>query len=280
MNIERIQHAIYLTAKEVKKRKIAIVIRWGKQIMQDIIEEFSNIWEMISKKCQKQYGINVGNNARFVGEIIFKSVLSKNYFSYVECGVYKGTTFFPIYHLCEMLFKKFALFALDSFSGFPYYSISENDSFRKFEMLFREGRISKDHFEAARERCSKLPKREHLQPVYFTNYAEEFFEKCKGQKNINIIKCSFDKLEHTFKNAKEKYDLVFLDCDLYLSYRNCLEFFGSRTDIFIFDEYYSLKYPGARIACDEFVSENSGWKFFKKIERNPYFERWGIKKDR
>jgi len=46
-----------------------------------------------------------------------------------------------------------------------------------------------------------------------------------------------------------------LDCDLYQSYRTALEYIWPRLSAggFIFlDEYFSLKFRRARIACDEF----------------------------
>lgn len=244
--------------------------------MQITEKEFSVLWQEVSDICKTCYGIEVGKNATFVAETIFNQH-KKNTFSYVECGVYKGTTFFPIYYLCKKIFNDFTMYALDSFSGFPEESIlNENDEFEKFEILFQQGRITKDHLEMARERCKILINKEHLQTGYFKNYADDFFEKCADKKEINIAKCSFNDLETKFISDQDKYDLVFLDCDLYLSYKQCLNFFKDRTDIFVFDEYYSLKYPGARIACDEFVERNSGWEFFNKLETNPSFERWGI----
>lgn len=240
---------------------------------------FKEMWKDICDMCKKEYGIEVGNNASFVAEAIFNEAVTKDFFSYVECGVYRGTTFIPLYHLCKKIFSSFAMYALDSFSGFPQDVIlNENDTFHKFEELYKEGRITKDHFESAKERCMRLSESEHLKTDYFKNYAEDFFDKCKDKKEITIVKCSFSSLKSDFRSGGEKYDLVFLDCDLYLSYKDCLEYFKNRTDIFIFDEYYSLKYPGARIACDEFVGMNQDWKFFKKIETDPYFERWGIRK--
>ena len=243
--------------------------------------DFNLIWKQVCEECLKKYGIEVGNNAKFVGETIFGALRKRSVLSYVECGVYEGTTFFPIYHVLKRIFSSFSMVAIDSFSGFPNETLlNKNDEFEKFEILFREGVITRDHLNRARVRCSNLKNKEHIQKDYFAKYEKEFFRRAEGKREINIVKCSFSDLKTRFTNGRDKYDLVFLDCDLYLSYKYCLDFFNNKTEVFIFDEYFSLKYPGARIACDEFVTENSGWKFFKKIERNPYFERWGIKKDR
>ncbi len=248
--------------------------------IQKIQQEFSTIWSGISEVCRSRYGIAVGNNARFVAETIHGMARGKDSFSYAECGVYKGTTFIPVYYLCKELFPGFSMYALDSFAGFPEETVlNENDEFEAFERLHSVGRISAEHLERARERCSRLKKKEHIQQDYFGQYAEEFFERAEGKKEIIPVKCSFGELAGSFTSGLEKYDLVFLDCDLYLSYVQCLDFFKNRTDVFVFDEYYSHKYPGARIACNEFVEADPEWKFFSKKEKDPYFERWGIRRD-
>lgn len=43
------------------------------------------------------------------------------------------------------------------------------------------------------------------------------------------------------------------------------------------DEYYSLKFPGARIACDEFLQDKS-INMIKKKYKGSNFERCYIKK--
>ena len=170
------------------------------------------------------------------------------------------------------------LFALDTFSGFPENSISEYDECSRFKWLYQQGRITREHLISSEKRCARLKNKEHLGKDYFKNGALLFNERIKGKKNITTVPCSFHQLKRVESLTKKKFDLVFLDCDLYLSYKLCLDFFMNKTGIFILDEYYSLKYPGARIACDEFVRSNPEWEFFHQIESDPYFERWGLKK--
>ena len=53
---------------------------------------------------------------------------------------------------------------------------------------------------------------------------------------------------------------------------------GAKDAFMFLDEYYSLKFPGAKIATDEFFSKiNSKPKLISK-HRNE-FERWGVIKD-
>jgi len=73
---------------------------------------------------------------------------------------------------------------------------------------------------------------------------------------------------------------AFIDCDLYDSYLQSLNFIWPKLilgGIIQVDEYYSLKFPGARIACNEFLRD----KKFSKIKyknKNDNFERWILKK--
>lgn len=240
--------------------------------------DFNKLWKDVSDQCKRQYGIDVGNNATFVAQTIVSQCIGQNEFTYAECGVYLGTTFFPIYHLCERLFDKFHLFALDSFAGFPESAAHVMDDFSQFEILFNAGKITSEHFEAAKMRYAKLQSDQHLLTSYFSDYVDEFKSRAEGKNNLTMVACSFDNLNSAIKEAKDRYDLVFLDCDLYLSYLSCLDYFKGKTNTFIFDEYYSLKYPGARIACDEFLEKEDGWSLFNKTEETPYFERWGIRK--
>lgn len=241
---------------------------------------FADLWSKVSKTCKDRYDIDVGNNARFVAENIYERAPGRSSFTYAECGVYLGSTFLPVCHTCEALFDRFHLYALDSFAGFPEVAAHEMDDPDRFEMLFSSGRITAEHRDAAAERCARLDAPDqHLQTSYFRDYVEVFDERIRDKPNITKVPCSFHQLDESFGEGNDHYDLVFLDCDLYTSYWDCLRFFQDKTDLFIFDEYYSLKYPGARIACDEFMDQNEGWRLFSKTEQEPYFERWGMAKD-
>ena len=46
----------------------------------------------------------------------------------------------------------------------------------------------------------------------------------------------------------------------------------------IFDEYYSYKYPGARVAVDEFFSEKENEGHFEKYITPEGYERWCFEK--
>ena len=74
---------------------------------------------------------------------------------------------------------------------------------------------------------------------------------------------------------------VLMDCDLYESHKIALPFVWHRLiakGLIFLDEYYSLKFPGARIATNEFFSDKHD-----KPEMFPRkamdFERWFIQKN-
>ena len=186
------------------------------------------------------------SNVDFIKSLALKHREVDPFFSYVECGVYKGTTFFQVYDLCQQLFAHSCCYAVDSFSGFPDIVVEVDG----------EGR--------------------HLENGYWNNYESKFYFQCEDKPNIRVIKTEFSNLEANMPNVW--YDLVFLDCDLYNSYLDCLNFFHDKTDLFVLDEYYSLKYPGAKVAVDEWMLKNPGWELFCEKEEDPYWERWGMRR--
>ena len=69
-----------------------------------------------------------------------------------------------------------------------------------------------------------------------------------------------------------------IDCDLYSGYKSVIESIynlSQKKSLIYLDEYYSLKFPGARIAVHEFTSK---YKISPKLlSSDKYdFERWGI----
>ncbi len=186
------------------------------------------------------------SNYTFIEELILG--FQEEPFTYAECGVYTGRTFFQVYDLCADRFADFKCYAFDSFSGFPDIVVGVDG----------EGR--------------------HVEKEYWDGYEDKFYWGCQDRPNIRVIKGEFDKLASN--GPRIWYDLVFLDCDLFASYADCLAFFSDKTDIMVLDEYYSEKYPGARVAVDEFLKVEGTWELFGIQEDAPYWERWGIRRKR
>ena len=92
----------------------------------------------------------------------------------------------------------------------------------------------------------------------------------------------FEKTMQSPAVQTNQYSLVFIDCDLYSGYLDTLTHCWPRLlpgGIIFLDEYYSLKFPGARIAVDEFLTDKSGYKVFDVSSEFDDFERWVIRKD-
>ena len=86
-------------------------------------------------------------------------------------------------------------------------------------------------------------------------------------------------------NSNYKFCSVLMDCDLYDSYKIALPFVWERmeTDAYMFlDEYFSLKFPGARVAIDEFFNEDNKPISYKTNTEWSHvgmdFERWYARK--
>jgi hypothetical protein len=84
----------------------------------------------------------------------------------------------------------------------------------------------------------------------------------------------------TSQSSPERLMAALIDCDLYMSYREALPFIWKRLAIggYVFlDEYYSLKFPGGRIATDEFFERRRDKPQRHKVEPGD-FERWYVRR--
>lgn len=174
----------------------------------------------------------------------------------VECGVWKGHSLAAIAAKLRALGSRKELWAFDSFEGLPTPSTPD-----KLESGFHPKAL-KGHF---------------------------------GDTNLDVVKRKlalvgyeapvalkpgwFDKTLH---EAPSPLSLVFLDCDLYESYQVCLRELWPKLSpggVMIFDEYYSLKYPGARKAIDEFFADKKDKpQHARQYLQANGFQRWFVLK--
>ena len=100
--------------------------------------------------------------------------------------------------------------------------------------------------------------------------------------NIRLIKGNFDQTVPVyFEQEDTKIFAANIDCDLYEGYKIILPFvweYAVNGAYLHLDEYFSLKFPGAKIACDKFFAENH---IVPRKHDTPdhEFERWYIKKE-
>jgi hypothetical protein len=181
------------------------------------------------------------------------------------------------------------VWGFDSFAGFP--QLHSNDDFARFDELHREGRISDD---LLRQVALNLELRElvagtRMTPATvsssgdFSGTSEELVRtkaRYFGLDNVELVIGDFAETMTSAFPADVCFSAVLLDCDLYLGYRVALPFVWPRLvrgGYIFLDEYYSLKFPGARIAVDEFFAGRRD-KPRQHVRRPREFERWYVRK--
>lgn len=224
----------------------------------------------------------------------------KNYFDFVknnhtdlegdivECGVFQGKSLISMGLMLKEIKSNKIVYGYDSFEGFP--SIHKNDDLSKFDELYKNNLISKKQYNDVllNKELRMLTTGEDIDTKNISNSGDfshtnqmHIIEKCKylGLDNIKIVKGPFYKT--MIKKQKPiKIFAALIDCDLYESYKIALPFVWDKLvkkGYIYLDEYYSLKFPGAKIATDEFLKSYQR-KPLKHASDKSGFERWYIKK--
>lgn len=209
----------------------------------------------------------------------------------VEAGVFRGSSLLGMALMLKELGSDKKIFGFDSFAGFPpvYH---ENDDLKRFEDLFRDGRISKEHIDAVRR---NIEWRKAMSGVLmnsanisssgdFSGTSLEFVRKkieTLGLDNIVLMDGVYSETMVASRVQPAKVMAALMDCDLYGSYIQTYEFVWPRLSsggMIYLDEYYSLKFPGARMATDEFLQGKQA-RLEKAAQVVGDFERWYVVKD-
>ncbi|MFN4164159.1 MAG: TylF/MycF/NovP-related O-methyltransferase [Ferrovibrio sp.] len=208
----------------------------------------------------------------------------------VEAGVYRGSSLIGLAMLLKELGSDKKVYGYDSFAGFPPI-YDANDGLEKFEELHAQGRISRAHVEAVRR---NMRWRQQLSgiPVNSSNVSSSgdfsgtslAMVKKKIEiadlDNIVLVDGMFSETMVPTAPQPAKVMAVLMDCDLYQSYLDTFAFVWprlSKNGMIYLDEYYSLKFPGAKIATDEFLQANGG-ELTMAPQKPGDFERWYITK--
>jgi hypothetical protein len=208
-----------------------------------------------------------------------------------EIGVYKGHSLISTAILLKEIGSDKQVWGFDSFSGFPSYH--KYDSLSYFKELYQQGNISKDHYSQYLLNIQhkgvttevNLSASNISTSADFSGTSIELLQKKIDYfelDNIRIIDGDYKDtmLEKTYSEAK--FMTVLMDCDLYESHQMALPFTWERMSsggYMFLDEYYSLKFPGARKATDEFFKDRKEEP--KMCDLKPMdFERWFVIKDR
>jgi hypothetical protein len=208
----------------------------------------------------------------------------------LEAGVFRGKSLIAMGMFLKEIGSNKRVFGFDSFSGFPPIYNSKDD-LTTFESLYKGGKISKEHFEAVKKNIEwrKLISRKDVD-IQTISSSGDFsgtsldFVKRKinfiGLDNIVLINGQFAESMRDEFTQPENLMAVLMDCDLYESYKQAFRFVWPRLSpggLVYLDEYYSLKFPGARVATNEFLdSHQAKLNMATPIEGD--FERWFLVK--
>ena len=209
----------------------------------------------------------------------------------LEAGVFNGKSLLATALLLKELNSDKKVYGFDSFSGFPpvYH---KNDNLEVFKELFEKKIITKKHYKAHKKlkkyrsliHDSRIDVKNISSSIDFSNSSQEKLVKkinLLGLDNIVHVKGNFEETMLNNKYPNLKLMAALMDCDLYSSYKIALPYIWKRLELngYIYlDEYYSLKFSGARIATNEFV-ENKNSKPEMYHKKSGEFERWYLIKD-
>jgi len=202
----------------------------------------------------------------------------------VESGVFRGNSLIAIGMFLKQIGSDKKVFGFDSFSGFPAI-FQPQDELSQFERMSKENLIDNNHINAVRKNVEwkkSLTKEESSKDIStsgsFSNTNIELVErkiKLVGLDNIVLVKGPFSETMNS-KTEIESIMAVVMDSDLYQSYLDTFKFVWPRLaygGMVYLDEYYSLKFPGAKIASDEFLRDKNA-RLEMMTQQTGEFQRW------
>lgn len=204
-----------------------------------------------------------------------------------EVDVFRGRSLLATALLLREIGSEKKVIGFDSFTGFPGYD--RNDELDRFaDTLHAEGRIGDDHLADVEQnrawRTALLNAEANTGNISSSGAFSEaplgvLMKKIEllGLENIELVEGDFAE-SMAGSSDERRFCAVLLDCDLYRSHRDALPYVWDRLSPggFVFlDEYYSLKFPGARIAIDEFFAGREETPVLVE-HRSGEFERWGV----
>lgn len=209
-----------------------------------------------------------------------------------EAGTFNGRTALAFALFLKEQSLPGIIRTFDSFEGFPSYSTFDN--FDRFFDLFNQNKISDRHYAEIKKMATYtqevLKKSLHPSQIStskdFRNVDLELIKRKQnflGLDNLVLYKGDFA-ITLKIKELQDlHFSLAFIDCDLYKGYIDSLNYVWPKllpNGIIFLDEYYSLKFPGPRLAVQEFLQQLNIDSFQLRMISNPEddFERWIIEK--
>ncbi|MCE7887419.1 MAG: methyltransferase [Alphaproteobacteria bacterium PRO2] len=207
---------------------------------------------------------------------------------FVEAGVFRGRSALALALFLKELGSDKKVYGFDTFSGFVPEK-NPKDDFKNFDRLFQEKRITAEHYGDVKKNIawreallgqSVTPKNISTSGDFSDTSLQSIQQKAKilGLDNLILMQGPFSETMTASQKKPEKIMGVMLDCDLYDGYMQTFGFCWPRmvSGAMVFlDEYFSLKFPGARLATDQFLSDKQEKPTLLSAHEGD-FERWGI----
>ncbi len=171
----------------------------------------------------------------------------------IECGVYRGHTLLRIAAVVGQVAQQKQIYGMDSFGGFPVGSVKDVD-------VSDGRRINRvqNKFQYAHRSVRRLER------------IGEMFDF-----NLRLVPGFFE--DTLCELGDKRFCFVHLDCDIYESYKTCLNELYDRVvpgGLIVFDEYKHPVWPGASRAVDEFFDDRpESPEFFEGATQGNYFVR-------
>ena len=208
----------------------------------------------------------------------------------VEAGVFNGKSLLGMALLLKEIGSDKKVYGFDSFNGFP--TEHKNDDLSRYADLYAAGKINKEHLDKVmrnkfwRESLLNLPVNVNniSKSANFSDANRRIIEKKIELLNLdNIVLLEGDFLETMIdSNGPTKIMAGLIDCDLYSSHQISLPYIWRKLVVggyLYLDEYYSLKFPGAKIAADEFFNTLADKPQMETLEIRD-FQRWFVLKSK
>lgn len=208
----------------------------------------------------------------------------------IEVGVFRGRTFAATAHLCAKLSPPRSVIGFDTFGGFPCVD-NPYDQPSQFDQLLCSGSISQHHYEQIHLNKALLEQKNVAFSVASSSSSKNFSGtslQLVQKKMQNLMLDNYRLIPGSTsqtmipENLPKTISAIFLDADLYEPYVSTLNACWnrlSRGGIVFLDEYYSLKFPGPRIATEQFIESHIDARLICISRPFNDFERWILLKD-
>ena len=266
-------------------------------MLKDIIDKLDQNEDEFIYNCLEIQNSNIEGSSpyRFWYDDFRQNFFKRNGDIY-EFGVYRGSSLIAFALLAKRLGSDKHIWGFDSFSGFPSYSFEDNLENFSLENGFSQELLDSHEFllkiksvdtnlggnySSLKNNFKKLGKSGLFEDTSYDALLKkiEFLEL----DNITLVPGNFnDTVPNHFNKSKRQVFSANLDCDLYQGYSLCLPFIFKNLEpkgYIHLDEYYSLKYPGPKIATDKFLKNCPNAFLKKNPTRKGEFERFFIRKE-